>query len=260
MKYGVCCGPDRFGFLAGSGYSYAEPPLAALRGLDDDALRGVRDVALRSGIAIEGFNCFFGGDAKLCSDPADSLLAYAKRNFETANILGASYCVIGSGVSRRIPDESLRPALTEKYLDVFDRIASLGSEHGVRVFFEPLCSEETNFCNTLTEGLEFVRRVGNANLGLVADLYHFYVNGEDLREFDELKPGELSHVHIARPDPDRGYLREENRETFEKWGAKLRETGYDGNITIECTFGKDFEAEIRASRPMLELFGSRGGL
>lgn len=256
MNYGICCGPDRFDCLAENGYSYAEPPMAALRGLDDERLFEIKAKADRCGIAVEGFNCFFGGDAKLNSDPEDSLLAYAGRNFKVANILGASYCVIGSGVSRRIPDENLRDALLEKYVRVFDSIASLGAKFGVRTIFEPLCKDETNFCNTLTEGIEFVRRVGNENLGCLVDFYHFYLSGEDLSEFDILRPGELSHVHVARPDPDRAYLKEENRATFVKWAEALRRVGYDGNLSIECTFGKDFEAEIRASRPMLALFDS----
>ena len=253
-RYGICCGADRFALAAEKGFGYVEPALASLHNADDALLASVKRRADEAGVRIDGFNCFFGGEIMLHRDAPEDIAAYAERNFEIARKLEASYCVIGSGRSRAVPEGADRGAALENLRRMLDMIGTAGKKHGIRIFVEPLQKAETNLINTFSEGLALCRSIGSDNVGCMLDLYHFYMNGEDLSELDEAGPGELCHVHIARPDPDRGYLRETDREKLTEWANKLKSKGYGGRISIECTWGADIPAEFGSSAKMLSLF------
>ena len=254
MIHGVCCGMAGIAAAAEAGLSYVEPALVQVRGYSDAQLDEMRETALAAGVAVAGFNCFFGGEIMLYETDPGVILEYAKRNFEVVKRLGGRYCVIGSGRSRSVPDGGNRSAAEDSFCETVSAIGRLAAEYGVDLYLEPLQRAETNFMNTLTDGVRLCRRIGMDNVGVLLDLYHFYQNGEELSELDCLMPGELRHVHIARPNADRGYLRESDKETLSAWAEKLKSTGYDGRISLECTWGGDFAAEVKTAARMLELF------
>lgn len=254
MIHGVCCGAAGIKAAADAGLAYIEPALNQMRSLDGEKLDAIRREAEAAGVPAAGFNCFFGGEIMLYKTDRDEILGYAEHNFKVAQRLGGSYCVIGSGRSRSVPDGGDRAAAEDSFCKTVSAIGRLAAEYGVDLYLEPLQRAETNFMNTLTDGVRLCRRIGMDNVGVLLDLYHFYQNGEELSELDCLTPGELRHVHIARPNADRGYLREEDSKTLSAWAEKLKSTGYDGRISLECTWGGDFAAEVKTSARMLELF------
>ena len=87
------------------------------------------------------------------------------------------------------------------------------------------------------------------------DLFHFFMNGEDLSVIDGLRPGELGHIHIARPNADRGCPRESDRQTIGEWAKKLKEYGYDGRISLEYVRGADQASELAEAAGVLKIFG-----
>ncbi len=254
MIHGVCCGAAGIKAAADAGLGYIEPALNQMRSLDDEKLDAIRREAEAAGVPAAGFNCFFGGEIMLYKTDRDEILGYAEHNFKVAQRLGGSYCVIGSGRSRAVPDDMDRAAAEDAFCSIVSAMGKIAAKYGLELVIEPLQTAETNFINTLSDGLRISRRIGAENVGCLVDFYHFYQNGEDLSEFDSLEPGKLRHVHIARPNADRGYLREEDSKTLSAWAEKLKKTGYDGRISLECTWGGDFAAEVKTAARMLELF------
>ena len=106
--------------------------------------------------------------------------------------------------------------------------------------------------NTFEQGLALCRAAGVGNLGCLVDLYHFYKNGEDLSVFDDLEPGDLRHVHLARPDEDRRAPTEADAETLKLWAEKLKASGYDGRVSLECIWGDDFGGEAKTAAKILK--------
>lgn len=253
MKFGVCCGASGADAAARAGLAYIEPALAAVRGMENAQLDSMRREAENAGVTVDGFNCFFGGEVALYRDDPDDIVAYAVRNFETALRLGGKYCVVGSGRSRNIPDGYDREKAEERFTSLMSRIGKEAGARGLTVCLEPLCRAETNFINTLTDCIGISRRISDPNVGCLVDFYHFFMNGEELSEFDELASGELRHVHIARPSPDRGCPRAEDAETVAAWAAALRSVGYDGRISLECSW-KDFGNDVKTGAGALAVF------
>ena len=254
MRTGLCCGEDRFALAASYGVKYAEPAINRLREYDTAALRRVKELADSAGMPIEGFNCFFGGGISLYRDSIESVISYCETNFRVAGFLGASYCVIGAGSARSVPSDVERARGEERFMLICDKMATSAAEHGISIYIEPLNRSETNLINTLPEGLAFCRALGNKNVGCLLDFYHFYREGEDLAELDDVRKGELRHIHIARPNRDRRAPRREDAGVLTLWADKLRRVGYDGRISLECSWGDDYPAELAQAMEIMKLF------
>lgn len=251
MKIGICCGTERIKQAHDAGAEYIEPVMALMREKSDPELREIRRIAEGTGTTVDGFNCFFGGGISLYRDPPEKIKAYIERNCETAALLGADYCVIGSGALRKIPEEADRGAYEEKFAGIMHTVAKTAAAYGLTVYIEPLSRVETNLINTLRDGMAFSKALCESNAGFVLDLFHFFVNGEELSELDGLTPGQPGHVHIARPDPDRGAPTEEDTDTLRIWSEKLKKARYGGRISLECTWGRDPAAEWNVSVPLV---------
>ena len=242
MKIGICRTDDIYDAAVRCGLDYVEPAMCAIRDKQDSELREMRRRAEDKGLTLDGTNGFFGGDVRLYDDDK-AVCDYAARNFEAANIIGASYCVIGSGTARAVPEGGDKQVYLERFAGIIYNVGNVALQYGVEVYIEHLRKEESNIINTFDEAVRFCRGVGLSNVGCLLDLFHFYSSGEDLAELDKLAPGELKHVHIARPNPDRFAPRAEDEKAIKEWTDKLKMIGYDGRLSLECRWDS-FETEL----------------
>ncbi len=251
MKIGICCGPEFLSQAKNAGADYIEPSMAAMHDKSDAELHEFRKRSDDTDLPIDGFNGYFGGGISLYGDSDEKIRAYIERNCEVARILGGKYCVVGSGAQRRIPDGVDRTAYEAKFAHIVNVIGDLAAEYGLDICLEPLSRAETNFINTVKEGLAFARAAGNPRVGIVLDFFHFFANGEPISDLDELRPGEPGHVHIARPNNDRRAPRPEDVDTLKIWKGKLQKAGYDGRISLECRWDRDIAAEWKEAVPLV---------
>ncbi|XEC93782.1 sugar phosphate isomerase/epimerase family protein [Paenibacillus tarimensis] len=52
------------------------------------------------------------------------------------------------------------------------------------------------FIWTMDETLDWINAIGEPNVGLLLDSYHWYTNGPDIRAIEKLQPSQIVHVHI----------------------------------------------------------------
>ncbi len=254
MKIGICGCAEVLPYAAKCGFEYVEPAATVMRGYSNAELVSFRKRAEDSGLTVMSTNGFFPGDMKLYEITDAELLSYAARNYETANLIGAKIMVVGSGAARSAPAGTDKSEAYDRLTRVFDVIGKLAYEYGITLAIEPLRYAESNMINTISECMDICRRIGRENVRCLLDLFHFYSNGEDLDDLDLLRPGELCHVHIARPNPDRGYPRECDAPVLQKWKNKLKEIGYDGGVSLECSRGPDFERYAQEAAANLKIF------
>ena len=81
-----------------------------------------------------------------------------------------------------------------------------------------------------------------------------YKNGEDLNDLNKLRPGELKHVHLARPNPDRDAPIKEDYNVLMVWANKLREIGYTGRVSLECLWKYGFENSVKEAGEQMKVF------
>ena len=110
------------------------------------------------------------------------------------------------------------------------KCTEFAKKYNIELTLEPVNRYESNFINTLNEGIEFIKRVSVSNLGILADTFH--MNIEEVSIYDSIIQAKdyITHVHFAdsnRWAPGCGHL------DFAKIVQTLKKIGYQGYISAE---------------------------
>jgi sugar phosphate isomerase/epimerase len=242
IAIGMCLALERVPALA-PGYDYLELAVStALSPLEDDAAfepRGAALQALRP--RVRAFNVFSPRELRLTGDAVDWRLVetYVERALRRAGDLGGDVVVVGSGASRSVPEGFSRAIAWGQLVRFFNLCADHAARNGLTVAIEPLNKAESNILNTYPEAVRLARDVARDEVRVLADIYHFMQDGESLDDILE-GPEWLAHVHLA----DTGRLWPGSGSyPLDRLFAILREVGYAGKASIECSWGDDFADE-----------------
>ena len=254
MKFGACCDVDKLPLLQKYGYDYIELNFSNIALAGEAEFEKVCEKIRHSGLPAESFNCFFPGSVSLNANvDYDWIKEYAEKGFARAKRLGGKIAVLGSGGSRRVPEGYDRALAAEQFVRVLHICGDIAAQHGMEIAIEPLRTAETNFINTVAEGIEMCKRADHPNVKCLVDFFHLFMNHETL-DAVENSGGLIIHTHIARPNEDRRIPTTQDRETCAQWASALKSIAYDGRMSLEGDFYPDFETAIREARPVLELF------
>lgn len=169
------------------------------------------------------------------------MLTYAECAFQRASICGIDTIVFGSGGSRQVPEGFSAATAFDQYVALLRDLAAIAQRHRVTVVVEPLNRGECNLINTIAEGADAVRQVGDARVRLLADIFHMMRNGEGPEAI--LAHGDLlSHAHIA--EVESRTAPGTKGDDFRPFLRALRSVGYDRRLSLECGFG-DLAADLQ---------------
>ncbi len=251
MLFGVCAGPQQIPQIKAAGYDFVELPLYPLSCMSDEEFAKVRRLVEENDLPSRVVNLFFGGDAPILREDSTKIVRdYIEAALARAAALGCQVAVIGSGTARRRPDDMPADVFFERFSKTVRTAIEVADTFGITIVIEPLRAAETNTINTVAQAIAFADSIQDERLRLHADTYHMSCNGEPMTEILRTK-GRLAHLHIARPNIDRGIPREADRPFVEEVAAVLAACDYDGYVSIEaaCT---DFDSDIKAARPLLQ--------
>lgn len=152
-------------------------------------------------------------------------------------IAGPLYSPVGYLPGRRRTEEEWK-----LLLDSYAQFTPALDAYGVDIGIEPLNRFETYFLNTVADGVALCEAIGHPRVGLLVDTFHSNIEEKRLGDAYRTAGRHLKHVHTCENDrgiPGSGHI--EWPEVF----AALRESGYDGWLTIE-SFGFNIK-EIAAA-------------
>lgn len=243
MKYGFCTGfatNPLFSMnikqgekLISAGYDYVEYPLFAIAALSESEFQNLvsfdEEKSIRTTISCN----FFPSNIKLFTKTEKSKIeTYLDLILPRAKKLGITKIIFGSGPARMLPNN-----LTKMDADIYfssilkEIILPRTSEYGIKVLIEPLNRDECNYLNTIIESADFVKQLNSPNLGLMIDIYHMMLNGENTDDIKTVFPL-IEHVHIAEKDRN---LPENNFSEYSKKALEiLKSNGYNNCISYEC--------------------------
>lgn len=131
----------------------------------------------------------------------------------------------------------------KRALETLHEGCSLAAKNGVHIALEPLNRFEMYFANTLADAKRFVVELGLPNVGILADTMHANIEEFDVTEaFCSAMP-HISYVHISESNrgiPGKGHGIPDNLI------PRLKESGYDGWLTIEAFHGASAPALVPA--------------
>ncbi|MFC1563657.1 sugar phosphate isomerase/epimerase family protein [candidate division KSB1 bacterium] len=234
-EIGVCTSISNHKILEENGCSFIEESVGRflVPNEPDDVFLENLEKLKESSLPVYACNGFIPGELKSVGPETDheKILLYAETAFKRAQQCGIKTIVFGSGASRRIPEGFGKDQAEKQFIDLLKRMGSIAGKYGVVVSIEPLNMRETNFINTLNEGVEITKTVDHNNIRLLADLYHMLQENETPAEIINAG-GLLFHCHIAEKDKRTppGIV----RDNFKPYFEALKQINYRGRISIEC--------------------------
>ncbi|MHC1695544.1 MAG: sugar phosphate isomerase/epimerase family protein [Eubacteriales bacterium] len=258
MKLGICTDPrdlSRAEKLRTFGYDYIECGFAGLAGIPAETLKDTKRSLDSIGIACLTCNGLFKGETRLTGEGVDDKEIYdwLSAGFEKASLLGVDRVVFGSGTARNVPDGFDRDTAFAQLAHMLSEIASpLARDYGIRIAIEPLRRAESNIINSTSEGLSLAGAANRDNVGLLCDLYHAAVDGDDMSCLRDC--GCLFHTHIANPVERKIPSPQDSPEslaTYASFFAILKGAGYNEGVSIEAGVRSDFLSECEAAAGLL---------
>lgn len=238
LKFGWCGPLKRAADMAVAGCDYIEAQLVPMN-LEDDAavaqaLAAVRDLPLPA-LAM---SYLFPHDFRLVGDAADVAAnearhrRYFDRVVQVLALAGAQVVVLGSGWTRNVPEGGSAERTQEQFLSALSWCADALKGSGTTLVIEPLNRKESNFCNSVSEGVALARLLNRPEVRGLADFYHMDEEAESLETLqDKDNAGWVSHIHLAdtgRLNPGTGHY------DYDRFMACLKASGYQGLMSCEC--------------------------
>lgn len=108
--------------------------------------------------------------------------------------------------------------------------AEYAQDKGIKLAIEPLNRFETDFINTVEQGLELIARIGYSNVGFLLDTFHMNVEEADIPGAIRSARGLIMDLHTCANN--RGTPGQDNFD-WKAIAAAIRDAGYDDYCIIE---------------------------
>ena len=193
---------------------------------------------------VEALICgAFGPDRDASSDdPAvrGQAVDYIKKCVDFAKelkspvVAGPMYSAVGK---TRLLSKDEKQKQWQLAVDSLSKAGEYAGEHGVKLAIEPLNRFETDFINTVEQGLELLDRIANPNVGFLLDTFHMNIEEKDVAAAIRRAGSKIFHFHTCENDrgtPGTGHV---------EWNSvrdALKDAGYEGPVVIEA-----FNSEIK---------------
>lgn len=242
MKIGYNCDvfTELYDTAVAAGYDYVEAIFCNMVDQPDEAILALREKTERTGVPVLSANCLFNGKIQLLGEdatPKDEVIEYLERGFKKAEMLGIKKVVCGSGKGRSIPEGYGEEKGKKELVEIFRMVADIAEKHGCLIIIEPLNSKETNVCQSVKEGNEFVKLINHPSMKLLADSYHMRAERESFDTLADYKDV-LMHTHIAEGIEGSTSLRacpnRKDENNIKSYVKALHAMGYDDTLTVEA--------------------------
>ena len=252
-KWGVCQGLSSAPFAKSAGYDFLENGVASLLvpAKPDAEFATALEAIRKAPLPFVSCNGFFPAELKLTgpSTKTDEALAFAKIALERAEKAGVRFVVLGSGKARAVPEGFDAKQARAQFVAFCQKLGPIAAKYHVTIVLEPLNRRETNFFNSVFEGIGLVDEIRDPAIQLLADIYHMLQ--EDESPDSIRKAGaRLRHCHIAekakRTPP--GFAGDD----FKPYFRALKDIGYAGGVSIEAgPWAKEPTAEMTRARQVM---------
>ncbi len=149
-------------------------------------------------------------------------------------VCGPMYSAVGKP---HLEPEDARKLEWSRAVEGVREMAAYAMPAGVRLALEPLNRFENDMINVVSQGLDFVDRVGMPNVGLHLDTFHMHLEEKNSADAIRAASDRVFHVHACENDrgvPGTGQVH------WQEVGAALKEVQYAGPVVIES-----FTAQVK---------------
>jgi sugar phosphate isomerase/epimerase len=211
----------------------------------------VREAAARLGLEICGLHWLLAKTEGMSLNHPDPAIRrrtgqYLGQLVDCCADLGGKILVLGSPQQRHVLPGVTAAEAWEFATQTLAGAVRRAEERGAVICFEPLAPAETNFINTAAEAIRFAEQFRSPAIKIVLDVKAMCSEAAPIPEIIHASWPRFAHFHANDKNlkgPGFGQV------DFQPIAAALRETGYDGYVSVEV-FNFEEGPEAIASRSL----------
>ncbi|MBN2137909.1 MAG: sugar phosphate isomerase/epimerase [Sedimentisphaerales bacterium] len=196
----VCAAAARLGY---DGLEIAPFTLAdSADAVSSEQRKQVRRAAADNGLEIVGLHWLFAGPAGLHMTTTDDLVWGRTRDYLSCLIdlcadLGGKILVLGSPKQRSLPPGQTKDGAIRRAADLLAGVLDKAAALDATICLEPLSPVETDFINTVAQGMEIVRQINHPNLKIHLDVKAMCSEARPVPEIiRSVKAEYVGHFHV----------------------------------------------------------------
>ena len=210
----------------------------------------VRQIIEDHGLETVGLHWLFvGPDGLHITTPDDAVWRktrdYLNTLIDLCSDLGGKVLVIGSPKQRSLLDGQTRQGAWQRAKQLFCAVLDKAGERGVTLCIEPLAPEETDFINTVSEGMQMVRQINHPNLKIHLDVKAMWSEPTPVPDIiRSVRAEDIGHFHVNDANlygPGMGDV------DYGPIAAAVQDIGWDKWLSVEV-FKYDPDPETIAER------------
>ena len=159
--------------------------------------------------------------------------------------LGGKVLVLGSPKQRSVIEGQTKEGAWRRAVDLLSSLLDRADKLGLTICFEPLSPAETNFINTVEEGMKMVREIGHPNFKIHLDVKAMSSEAKPVPAvIRSVKVEDIGHFHVNDPNlygPGMGEV------DYAPIAEAVRSVGYDKWLSVEV-FKYDPDPETIAKK------------
>ena len=233
---------------AGMGYDGVELALKSADEIDPGQLSGIIS---RTNMEISCISTgqVFADKGLMFTDPDKEKRAEVTKIFKEFIDLAAEHGqLVNIGRVRGRIGSDGQKAAEKRFIDVARELCEYAQPKKVTLILEPVNRYEINFINSVSEGVELMKKVDMPNMKLMPDVFH--MNIEDVTIGPELERNIdfIEYIHLAdsnRLAPGQGHT------DFNDIFLHLKRAGYNGWVSIEILPEPDADTAARQAAEYL---------
>ncbi len=254
----VCAAAKRLGY---DGIEIAPFTLApSAKDVTIQQRKQVRRIIKDHGLQTVGLHWLLLGPAGLHITSTDNKVWQKTKDYFSALLdlcsdLGGNVIVLGSPKQRSIIEGQTPQGAWKKAVDLLSSILDKASSLSVTVCVEPLSPKETDFINTVAEGMRMVRQINHPNFKIHLDVKAMSSEPTPVPDIiRSVRAEDIGHFHVNDPNlygPGMGDV------DYGPIAKAIKDIGYNKWLSVEVfKYDPDPETIARRSIEYLKLFWS----
>ncbi|HSW02377.1 MAG TPA: sugar phosphate isomerase/epimerase family protein [Sedimentisphaerales bacterium] len=188
------------------------------------------------GLETVGLHWLFAGPRGLHMTTPDQAAWQRTRDYlasllDLCSDLGGKILVLGSPKQRNVLENQTKQGAWKQAVDLLRSVVERAGELGLTICLEPLAPVETNFINTVAEGMKLVREVNHPSLKIHLDVKAMCSEGTHVPAIiRSVKAEDVGHFHVNDPNlygPGMGDV------DYAPIARAVRDIGYDKWLSVE---------------------------
>ena len=198
--------------------------------------REVRQTIEDHGLQVVGLHWLFAGPTGLHMTTKDNQVWGRTRDYlscllDLCHDLGGKVLVLGSPKQRSIQEGQTAEGAWKRAVDLLSSVMDQAKKLNLTICFEPLSTAETDFINTVAEGMKLVRQVNHPNLKIHLDVKAMCSEPTPVPEvIRSVSAADIGHFHVNDANlygPGMGKV------DYAPIAKAVKEVGWDKWLSVE---------------------------